>query len=146
MTADFPIKIENQAGQFFLNQHCWKTVTCKNAVKATVNTILDQPNLYITGLSVAKTGTVYIEVQSGQYDPDYKLFGDGDVFNIRISDHESAYGAYSHDGRTDNYTDPDFEVSKTAFMSEVEALVESAREYFEDAAEINATLAKALNK
>lgn len=54
---------------------------------------------------VARTGTTYLSVQDGK----------GGVFDVRVSDHPNVAGAFSHDGRTQNYTDPDIDIVNNGY-------------------------------
>ena len=105
------IETTNKSGTYKINATDWRDVTCKRSLKAAVST-LEKSGLPITDLSLASTGTVYIRVQRGDFDDYYGLFGDGTELVVRVSDHTSVAGGYSHDGRTYDYTNPDYEIGK----------------------------------
>ena len=117
---DFPLVVENPSGMYLLNRHDWSGVKKKQVVKQVAKAIDALEGVHIVGLDVARTGTVYLEVGIGPWDAYYGLFGEGADRSIRISDHRSYAGAYSHDGRTDTYTVPDIEIKNAA---DIESMV-----------------------
>lgn len=99
---------------FGMHESEWKRVACKRSVKrlsAELGRRGDAINVYC---DVARTGTVYISLDWN------------DLCNnaaIRVADHPCYAGAWSWDGRTDNYTVPDAEIGRGATQAEIAATV-----------------------
>ncbi len=70
-------------------------------------------------LDIARSGSAYwmLELATIPHDLDDAVPSHVD---IRVSDHRSRAGAYSHDGRTENYTRPDFELGRGASPAAVQ--------------------------
>lgn len=125
----FPIDYHNESGHVYVNAGEWKRVTLKTQTKKLIKA-MEAAGFHLmapywvngrlnSGISIAQTGTVYLEFMTGEYDAEYGFWGEGDVYTVRISNHESAAGKYSHDGRTDQYTRADFEVTKNTTIEDV---------------------------
>ena len=105
------VSTKNQLGEFFINRNDWENVKNKSSLKLFFKHLNSQTNMHVTKLSIARSGTVYIDLGWGDFDADYGIFGDGDEIKLRFSDHACAYGKFSHDGRTENYTNPDYDIT-----------------------------------
>ena len=93
-------------------------VTCIRTLKSVLKFFDARPD-WECEVSVARTGTAYVHVGTP-----CEMIGR----NIRISDHACVAGAFSFDGRTDNYTVPDLELGRgekrPSIFAKLESLVE----------------------
>ena len=101
---------KNELGEFYINHNDWSRVSNKSSVKSFFKHLNSQNEMRVVKISIARTGTVYINMSWGEFDAEYSMFGEGEEITIRFSDHANVAGRFSHDSRTENYTNPDYDI------------------------------------
>ena len=93
----------------FFPHGAWRNVACKRTLRRVLDTAVTLDLVFVE-VDLAKSGTAYVTLTM-----DDRF----DEVVIRIADHACYAGAFSLDGRTDNYTTPDLDFRKNAKLQEI---------------------------
>lgn len=96
----------------------WDRVAGKRSLKALERELNAAGLKHVGEPSVARTGTTYLKFENPKT---------GNIVDLRIADHPSAAGKWSWDNRTDNYTVPDVEISKSSSKEDIVKAVQEIK-------------------
>ena len=104
--------------------------TCVRTLTTIVRQLDETPD-WKFDVDIARSGTAYVRLETPC---------GGALRDIRVSDHRCYAGAYSHDGRTDNYTIPDIEFRRGDKAADIRArMTELMTDMAEEAADWSLT-------